>query len=726
MCFYLTIRLNTMYIYMYEKTYKRRELMTREEAQNLIEKTALFESERVEPKDKAGDLKKLSFSRMETSVEFKTHPNYSAQKGLENDVKIALKLPQKTFTHKRVFFPSNAFNVCEKKFSCPTAREWVKSERNEYKDIIAVEDDKTFFEEAGKRFAGQNISGKLLKKIKKMLARYKTDAEIEEERKLLEAAERVRREEKERREREAKERQKRAEAQAARAEKQRKSFKAKKALKIIAYFLPVLMSIVIGCDVFNPVNGYQYKVRITPRISWGGVITLYVFLCIISVFCAIFLTARMCVKEQAHYDYVRTYKRYGVFAYVTLGITVLLCALNLGRILPHLGQNKIVYEGGGYRAWEYVKKGESVILADCNAEDYETKKYGMDYTFYGWEINGERYASGDEYTPKGWDTATAVIDKYKYCNITVKTRGASVRVYSNDVQLGVFTEGTIRVPYKNSIKLEVSFSHSANRSFKVNGDPRSSGYTFKINEHTQIQAASAEAGSCFVGGTLITLADGSKKAVEDLKIGDKLLVFNHETGKLDSAPLLCNIHANRPAELHKVIELSFSNGDSLRIADEHFLFDKTLNTYVKLTEKNAHGFIGHKFVTADLQNGTGEIILAGVTVKEELTKIYNPVSVWHINAVANGMLTYSAHMANLFEYNADMTIDEAALRADAEKYGLFTYEDFKDYVSEEEYELFPFAYYKPAIAKGEFTFEKLMYILGLYYSPESVQLTQRK
>lgn len=699
--------------------------MTREEAQKLIENTALFECERTEPKNKDYACEKLTFARMETKVDFKTRPDFVVRKGFENDFKITAKLPKKTFAHDRLFYSSGTFNIIEKKFSCAAEREWLKSERNEYKSLIETEDDRTFFREVGTRFAAQNISGKLLKKVNKMLAKFKTDAELQEERKRVEAAERAKREEKARREKEAEERRVKAEAQAARTAKQKKTFKLKKTLKTVAYFLPVILSVIIGCDVFNPVNGYQYRVRTMPRLSWGGVITLYVFLCIITVFCAVFLTARMCVKEYVRRDYVCTHTRYSVFAYVMLGLTVFVCAFNLGKILPHLGQNKIIYEGGGYRAWEYVKKGESVTLAECNAEDYETEKYGMDYTFYGWEINGERYAAGDEYTPKGWDTATAIIDKYKYCNISVKSYCASVKIYAGNELLGTFTEGTIRVPYGKQIMLKASYTYDYRRALTVNGTPTASGEPFEIEEHSQIQVSSQDPTGCFVGGTLITLADGSVKAVEDLKIGDRLLVFNHETGKLDSAPLLCNIHANRSAELHKVIELRFSNGTTLKIADEHFLFDKTLNSYVRITEANASEFKGHSFVTADLKDGTGAVTLSSVTVREELTKIYNPVTVWHVNAVANGMLTYSAHMADLFEYDDDMKIDEKALSADVEKYGLFTYEDFKEYVSKEEYELFPFAYYKPAILKGEYTFEELLHILELYYGSESIQLTQR-
>ena len=79
--------------------------------------------------------------------------------------------------------------------------------------------------------------------------------------------------------------------------------------------------------------------------------------------------------------------------------------------------------------------------------------------------------------------------------------------------------------------------------------------------------------------------------------------------------------------MHKVIELRFSNGTTLKIADEHFLFDKTLNSYVRITEANASEFKGHSFVTADLKDGTGAVTLSSVTVREELTKIYNPVTV---------------------------------------------------------------------------------------------------
>lgn len=62
-----------------------------------------------------------------------------------------------------------------------------------------------------------------------------------------------------------------------------------------------------------------------------------------------------------------------------------------------------------------------------------------------------------------------------------------------------------------------------------------------------------------------------------------------------------------------------------------------------------------------------------------------------------------------------------AMEKDIEKYGLYTYEDFKDYVSIEVYEIFPFKYYKVAVGKGLFSFEQILGLINLYYDINSVR-----
>jgi len=66
-----------------------------------------------------------------------------------------------------------------------------------------------------------------------------------------------------------------------------------------------------------------------------------------------------------------------------------------------------------------------------------------------------------------------------------------------------------------------------------------------------------------------------------------------------------------------------------------------------------------------------------------------------------------------------MKYDEEKMQADIEKYGLYTYEDFADYVPEEVFNAFPFKYFKVAIEKGEYTWEELMFLISEYNESDS-------
>lgn len=245
----------------------------------------------------------------------------------------------------------------------------------------------------------------------------------------------------------------------------------------------------------------------------------------------------------------------------------------------------------------------------------------------------------------------------------------------------------------------------------------------KGNEFKATFTITHKADLCLVEGTLITLADGTKKKVEDLTVNDNLLVFNHETGKWDTAPFMLMVHAKTPANYHRVVELRFSDNSILRIAYEHGLYDKDLNKYVFISEYNARDFIGHSFVTSKYNNGevvTSTTKLVDVTVRTECVRIFNPVSTWHVNVVANDFLTTSPYMANFFEYDQTMKYDEKLMQEDIEKYGLYTYDDFKDYIPETSFAVFPYSYFKVAIGKGISTFDNILNLLSHALNPDTL------
>lgn len=53
---------------------------------------------------------------------------------------------------------------------------------------------------------------------------------------------------------------------------------------------------------------------------------------------------------------------------------------------------------------------------------------------------------------------------------------------------------------------------------------------------------------------------------------------------------------------------------------------------------------------------------------------------------------------------------------DIRKYGLYTYDDFKDYIRKEIFELLPIPYLKVSVGKGLTTKEKIIGVMKKYLS----------
>lgn len=311
--------------------------------------------------------------------------------------------------------------------------------------------------------------------------------------------------------------------------------------------------------------------------------------------------------------------------------------------------------------------------------------------------------------------------------ITFSCTRASVKdIQSNNTTL-TQNNNKVTVPYGFGITFTAVPSNSSIESVTANKgaltEGNSNSYTYTPSKTCEDATITVTGnGGCLVEGTLITLADGTQKAVENLKAGDMLLVFNHETGKYETAPLLVNTHATAKAEWYTVISLYFSNGEVLRIADEHAVFSKTENKYVYINANNAYEFIGDEFISSVYENGeviNNVVTLDNVTIEKEYVRIFTPVSAWHMNVIADNMLTLSGRTVNFFEYDETMKYDEEKMYADIEEYGLYTYEDFADYISEEVFNAFPFKYFKVAIEKGEYTWEELMFLISEYNESDS-------
>lgn len=187
--------------------------------------------------------------------------------------------------------------------------------------------------------------------------------------------------------------------------------------------------------------------------------------------------------------------------------------------------------------------------------------------------------------------------------------------------------------------------------------------------------------SCVAEGTLITLANGSQVAVEDLTGNEQLLVWNMLTGEFDVAPILF-IDSDSVMQ-YEIIELTFSDGTQVKVIDEHAFFDVNLNKYVFLRE-DAYQYIGHYF-NKQGYDGDGNMIwttvqLVDVDIYTETTTAWSPVTYGHLCYYVNGMLSMpgaTQGFINIFEVDTEtMRYDMTAYNNDINTYGLFTYEEF--------------------------------------------------
>lgn len=221
--------------------------------------------------------------------------------------------------------------------------------------------------------------------------------------------------------------------------------------------------------------------------------------------------------------------------------------------------------------------------------------------------------------------------------------------------------------------------------------------------------------SCFAEGTMIALADGTQKPIEEITSNDSILVFDHVSGEYVASGIL--YYEDSGKDYYDIINLEFSNGQKTRIIYEHGLFDLTLNKYVYITQNNYADLIGHEFALTDTENGYKSVTLEKAYITNELTGCYSITS-FAFNYFIDGLFSMPGAidgLFNIFEYGEGLKYDEEKMEADIEKYGLFTYEDFKELVPIEVFEAVTDAkYFKVAIGKGYITWDEIVEIIQKY------------
>lgn len=378
---------------------------------------------------------------------------------------------------------------------------------------------------------------------------------------------------------------------------------------------------------------------------------------------------------------------------------------------------------------------QAVYGYDMPAANYPTR-VGYNFTGY-YDVNNKQYYDGKMNSVNKWDrtadtTLYAGWEAIPYYIELIDGNAVGEIKVEFDKTYGAFNNNSLPTLARgNWVRTEGKYTYTTTYTFtgwytsdkggdKIEANTVYNSLTVtKLYAHWNSNTTSKKNGpSCFITGTLLTMADGSQKRVEELKLGDVILTYDHFEGRYEAQPISL-LFAKR-VEAYPILGLSFGNGEKLEVVNMHGLYDRTLNKYVMLDYDNAEEYIGHDFVTVKFFGGVAtsvstKLISAEITYKT--VDRYTLTTAFNINHVANGLLAVSDEAEgfyNLFDYDENMKYVESEIAADTEAYGLTDYSAWSEYVTEEEFAVFNGKYLNIAFAKNLTTRDKVLHLIYTY------------
>jgi hypothetical protein len=137
-------------------------------------------------------------------------------------------------------------------------------------------------------------------------------------------------------------------------------------------------------------------------------------------------------------------------------------------------------------------------------------------------------------------------------------------------------------------------------------------------------------GICLAEGTLITMADGTAKAIEDVVMSDTLQVWDFDLGQSAAAQPLWIKQAETTTQYNL---LTFSDGSTLKTIEQHRIFNKQAGAFTyPMTDATPIGT-----VTVNVHGD--EVVLVDKCIMIDTVNYYNVITQHHLNLYADGILT---------------------------------------------------------------------------------------
>lgn len=233
-----------------------------------------------------------------------------------------------------------------------------------------------------------------------------------------------------------------------------------------------------------------------------------------------------------------------------------------------------------------------------------------------------------------------------FTNITSDNNSTSVLIGSS-YRANLSYSGNNGSVTDNTVKVLMGGIDITSTAYTANND------RVNINEVTgdiDITATGQDGGGCLVEGTLITLADGSRKLVEDIDYTDLLKVWNHAKGEYT---YVYPIFLENELTSNSYMKTTFSDGTILKTVSYHSVFSVDKLEYVDVTN-NEDFHIGTN-ILKDNGDNLEVVTVTNIEIVNEAVKYYMIVTTSYYNFFANDILnaTGETFLLNMWGYNKD-------------------------------------------------------------------------
>lgn len=289
-------------------------------------------------------------------------------------------------------------------------------------------------------------------------------------------------------------------------------------------------------------------------------------------------------------------------------------------------------------------------LENSNDPDKESKQNALHEANVGLAENNSDCGGGCSYNENGtWHKSDG---SKLYGDSTSKTSSSSSSSSTSSKGSSGNTVGSA------ASKIFGSSSSSSSKSSSSSSSSKSSG------------------SSCLVEGTQITLADGTKKAIDDITYDDLLLVWSYDKGRLVyEYPLWLE----QEGISDNYLLTTFSDGTELKTVMEHAIFSVDHNEFVSVTDTERFK-VGTKVLKLNEENQYEIVEVTSIKTIYEKAKFYFVASTRYYNVFANDLLTTEGFgiFTNNYGFDKNVTWPKDRLDYISNSDNLYKYSEFTE------------------------------------------------